>query len=212
MKHSLRKIALPALALTALLALSACGGAADTAGSPTSGTSTSATAGGADSQSPSAGMHNDADAAFATGMVPHHQQAVEMAGLAATRASSPEVKDLAKRISAAQGPEITQMTGWLTEWGQAMPDHSGMAGMDGAPSGGMMSGQDMQQLEKSTGKQFDEAFLTGMLAHHRGAVDMAKIEVMDGSDAAAKELAQAVVTGQSKEITEIEALLAQLKG
>ena len=212
MKHSLRKITLPALALTALLALSACGGAADTAGSPTSGTSTSATAGGADSQSPSAGMHNDADAAFATGMVPHHQQAVEMAGLAATRASSPEVKDLAKRISAAQGPEITQMTGWLTEWGQAMPDHSGMAGMDDAPSGGMMSGQDMQQLEKSTGKQFDEAFLTGMLAHHRGAVDMAKIEVMDGSDAAAKELAQAVVTGQSKEITEIEALLAQLKG
>ena len=71
------------------------------------------------------------------------------------------------RISAAQGPEITQMKGWLTDWGQAMPDHSGMAGMDDAPSGGMMSGSDMGMLEKATGKQFDEAFLTGMLAHHR---------------------------------------------
>ena len=67
-------------------------------------------------------------------------------------------------------------------------------------------------LEKATGKQFDEAFLTGMLAHHRGAVEMAKTQLMDGSDAAAKELAQAVVTGQSKEITEIQGLLAQLKG
>ena len=212
MKHTLSKLTLPAVALTALLALSACGAAADPAGSSTSDPSTSASAGGTESTPPSAAMHNDADAAFATGMVPHHEQAVEMAELAATRSSSAEVKDLAMRISAAQGPEITQMKGWLTEWGQTMPDHSGMAGMDDAPSGGMMSGSDLAMLEKATGKQFDEAFLTGMLAHHRGAVEMAKTQLMDGSDAAAKELAQAVVTGQSKEITEIQGLLAQLKG
>lgn len=212
MKHTLRKLTLPAVALTALLALSACGAAADPAGSSTRDTSTSASAGGTESTPPSAAMHNDADAVFATGMVPHHEQAVEMAELAATRSSSAEVKDLAMRISAAQGPEITQMKGWLTDWGQAMPDHSGMAGMDDAPSGGMMSGSDMGMLEKATGKQFDEAFLTGMLAHHRGAVEMAKTQLMDGSDPAAKELAQAIVTGQSKEIIEIEGLLAQLKG
>jgi len=67
--------------------------------------------------SDSAAGQNDADVAFAQQMIPHHQQAVEMAQLAETRAESPEVKDLAADIEAAQDPEIETMTGWLDSWG-----------------------------------------------------------------------------------------------
>ena len=214
MKHNRNKFTLPALALTVVLALSACGGAADSAGS-SSNDGSSAVSPTTDSASPSDLAHNDADAVFAAAMVPHHQQAVEMADLAVSRASSAGVKDLATRIRAAQEPEITAMNGWLTQWGAAMPTESGMdsmEGMDTLPGGGMMSGQDMQQLEQATGKQFDVAFLTGMLAHHQGAVEMAKTELATGKDAQAKALAQSIVTSQSKEISEIQTLLAQLKG
>ena len=61
---------------------------------------------------------NDADVAFATDMIPHHQQAVQMAELAADRAGSDQVRQLAEDIEAAQGPEIDTMTGWLDDWGQ----------------------------------------------------------------------------------------------
>ncbi|MFD2079650.1 Uncharacterized conserved protein, DUF305 family [Actinopolymorpha cephalotaxi] len=68
-----------------------------------------------------AGKHNAQDVAFAQGMIPHHEQAVVMSELAATRASSPQVKALAKRIEKAQEPEIAEMTAWLKAWGEPVP-------------------------------------------------------------------------------------------
>ena len=217
MKNTLSKFTLPALALTVVLALSACGGEADSAGSPSADSSSalSPTNSASKSAATSDLTHNDADAVFAAAMMPHHQQAVEMAALAADRASSAEVKDLATRIRAAQGPEITAMNGWLKQWGAAMPTESGMDSMEGMhdlPGGGMMSGQGMEALELATGKEFDVAFLTGMLAHHQGAVEMANTELSAGKDPATKALAQSIVTSQSQEISEIQTLLDQLRG
>ena len=65
--------------------------------------------------------HNDADIAFAQRMIPHHAQAIEMAAMATTHATSPEVRELADNIKQAQQPEIDQMTGWLQTWGGRSP-------------------------------------------------------------------------------------------
>lgn len=98
------------------------------------------------------GAHNDADVAFATGMIPHHGQAVMMADMVLSRTSNDQVKALAAAIKQAQTPEIAQMSGWLKGWGAPVPDPyqhmAGMAGTSGASgsgmhSGGMMSGGSM---------------------------------------------------------------------
>jgi uncharacterized protein (DUF305 family) len=152
---------------------------------------------------------NEADVAFAQGMIPHHRQAVAMAELAEDRAESAEVVDLAQRIKAAQDPEIEQMTGWLEEWGQEVPDemgHGGMSGMDGGMPG-MMSEEDMAAMGDASGPAFDEMFLTMMIEHHEGAIEMAETELADGQDPEAKELAQAIIDAQQAEIEEMRGIL-----
>lgn len=154
--------------------------------------------------------HNDADVAFAQNMIPHHRQAVEMAGLAAARSQNPQVLDLAARIGGAQTPEIQTMTGWLQRWGAEVPseggmtggDHTGMAGMTG-----LMTTEQMQQLGQASGAGFDRMFLKLMSEHHTGAIAMAKLELADGQDTAAKNLAQQIITAQQAEITEMTDLL-----
>jgi uncharacterized protein (DUF305 family) len=69
-------------------------------------------------------IFNDADVAFAQGMIPHHEQAIEMSELADGRAQSAEVKELATAIKAAQGPEIQTMTNWLESWGEDVPERA----------------------------------------------------------------------------------------
>jgi len=153
------------------------------------------------------GAHNDADVAFAQGMIPHHQQAIEMADLASTQAQRAEVKGLARRIKEAQQPEIDQMQGWLSEWGEeGDAGHDG--GHDGDDSMGMMSEEDMARLEQASGAEFDRLFLDGMIRHHEGAVKMAETELAGGEHAAAKELAQRIIDSQRAEIAEMRGLLA----
>lgn len=216
-----RSLVLPTTALVGLLALTACGGSTATSGStmPGMGSSTNSTVGSspAATGTPATGEHNDADVTFVTGMLPHHGQAVQMADLAATRASSAKVKALAVKIKAAQAPEIAQMRGWLAGWGIPVPSETGMGSMDhssGSMAGddGMMSDQDMSSLGDASGAAFDTAFLTGMTAHHQGAVAMAKVELASGSNDEAKKLAQAIITSQSQEITQMAQLLAEPKG
>ncbi|MEU6671895.1 DUF305 domain-containing protein [Streptomyces sp. NPDC046727] len=201
----IRRAALATVAVTSALVLAACGGNgddSDTGGHTGHGGSASASA----APGASAGAHNAQDVAFAQGMIPHHQQALEMARLAADRASSAQVKDLAARIEKAQDPEIRTMTGWLKAWGEELPmagmDHSGHAGMSG-----MMSEADMAGLEKATGKDFDTKFLSLMVEHHQGAVEMATTEKQKGRDSAAKAMADAIVTAQNAEIKEMKQLL-----
>ena len=113
--------------------------------------------------------HNAADIAFASDMIPHHQQAVEMADLAAQRASNAQVKSLAAAIKAAQDPEIQTMSGWLSQWGQPVPsdtdghDMADMSHGDGATMEGMMTDEEMQRLAAASGADFDQLWLELMI-------------------------------------------------
>lgn len=213
-----RRAALAATAVTAALVLSACAGSdhADTS----SGTHPSSSAGADATAGATAGAHNAQDVSFAQGMIPHHRQAVEMARLAADRGSSARVKDLATRVEKAQDPEIRTMTGWLKAWGEDVPsDSPGAEGMDhsgghggGSGMAGMMDQKDMDKLAKSSGEAFDSLFLTMMVAHHEGAVEMAEAEKAKGKYAPAADLADDVVTAQTAEIDEMNKLLGRSAG
>jgi len=179
-----RRITLLLVAVAASLSFAACGGSGSGSSAP-------------------AGDHNAADVAFATDMIPHHRQAVEMAGFA-----SPEVKALAQQIQGAQDPEIATMTGWLTAWNVPVPAAGhGMHGMGGT---GMMSEQDMTRLQTLSGSAFDREFLTMMTAHHNGAIEMADTELAQGSYPPAKALATSIKNSQTAEVQRMKDLLTRV--
>ena len=148
--------------------------------------------------------HNDADVAFAQEMIPHHEQAVEMADQALETSDDTDVRALATQIKAAQDPEIETMTTWLEDWDAAM-DHADTEGMD--HGGGMMTDAEMKSLATTTGDDFDTALLTLMIKHHDGAVATAETELDDGKSAEAKKLAQQIIDAQEAEITIMRGLL-----
>ena len=190
----LRKtLAATALVATAGLGLTAC--ADDTDTSPSVNNETSS-------------QFNDADVAFAQSMIPHHEQAIEMAELAADRAESAEVKQLAADIKAAQGPEIEQMNAWLDQWGQdATPSGMDQGDMGHGDTGGMMTEDDMTMLEDADETNFDRMFLEMMIEHHEGAIDMARTEQANGENPDAIALAEQVETDQEAEIDKMRQLL-----
>lgn len=211
------RITLAITGLATALALTACG------------QSTAPTAQSGSVPSPSgpasatvAAAHNGADTTFAQDMIVHHQQAIAMADLAPTRAGNAQVKDLAATIKAAQTPEITTMTGWLSAWGEpataptmsSSSDMGGMGGMGGMPGmgsmPGVMSSQEMTALGNLTGAAFDRQFLTMMVTHHQGAVDMARAEQAQGTNPDAKALAGKIITDQTAQIARMQQLLTQL--
>ena len=163
-----------------------------------------------------------ADVAFAQSMIPHHQQAVEMADLALDSKSqaSPEVKALATQIQGAQDPEIQEMSTWLAQWGapSAMPgageagdmsgmDHSGHD-MGGVTMSGMMTAEDMQALGQASGAEFDTMWMQMMIAHHEGAVQMAEQVKAASDNPEVTALADKVITAQNQEIATMKDLLA----
>ena len=152
--------------------------------------------------------HNAQDVSFVKDMLPHHEQAVVMSDLALSQAGSAEVKDLATRIKAAQGPEISTMQEWLSAWGEEATDHSGHD-MGSSSMQGMASDEDLTALRAASGVEFDRLFLKDMTAHHEGAVEMAKAEIAKGKLPAAKTLAQRITISQEEEIAEMRTLLAR---
>ncbi|WNB84708.1 DUF305 domain-containing protein [Cellulomonas sp. ATA003] len=211
-----RRLAATATALTLAAALTACSDAAEPAAEPPAAAATSsapeATGATGATGATEASEHNDADTQFAQMMVVHHQGAIEMAERAVDKADSEEVRALAERISAAQGPEIDEMNSWLQAWGEEGPQDADMGGMD---HGGMdMGGMDMQsamtELEGLSGAEFDRAFLEMMTEHHRGAIEMAEAQLADGANAEARDLARKMIDDQTREITEMENLLRNL--
>jgi uncharacterized protein (DUF305 family) len=201
---------------------------------PSGHSSAPATATASATAAPSSDAHNDADVMFAQHMIPHHQQAIEMSDMVLGKQGiDPKVTELANQIKAAQGPEIQQMQGWLTQWGNPpmpsmpsmttgnmpghdMPGMSGMPGMpdtpatSGMPMSGMMSEADMTALQNAQGAEAGKLFLTQMIAHHEGAITMAQNEIKDGKYPAAIELAKAIVTAQQKEIDTMKGMLTTL--
>ncbi|MDJ0464100.1 DUF305 domain-containing protein [Streptomyces sp. H27-C3] len=199
-----RRAAAVAAAASAAVVLAACGGGSDSsAGHDGHEKTSSPTA----SASAERGAQNAADVAFAKGMIPHHRQAVEMAELAETRARSSDVKELAAEVKKAQDPEIKTLSEWLTSWGEEVPKEGGSSEHSGHSMSGMMTPEDMDKLEKASGKAFDTAFLEMMIKHHEGAVEMAKTEQSDGAHQPAKDMAGDIVTSQSSEITRMNKLL-----
>jgi uncharacterized protein (DUF305 family) len=157
--------------------------------------------------------HNDQDMAFVQAMIPHHQQAVEMATMAEKQATHQKVKDLAARIKGAQDPEIQKMTDMYEQWGESMEDMPDMdhgsghgSGHGGASGPGMMSAKEMTQLEKASGAAFDRMWVQLMIKHHQGAVDMAQDELDKGGNADAKALAQQILDTQQAEIKEMQGM------
>ncbi|MBB2910743.1 uncharacterized protein (DUF305 family) [Streptosporangium becharense] len=201
----LRRLALSVTAGAGALALlTACGGG-DDAMTGHAGVSSSVPTPTA-SQSPGASF-NDADVMFAQMMIPHHEQAVEMAELAETRAADAKVKELAAKIKAAQDPEIATMTEWLTAWGRPAVPEGGHGG-HGMP--GMMTEEDMVKLQAAKGAAFDRLFCRLMIAHHKGAIEMAGTEQAQGADPKAKELAKTIETAQQAEIEQMQEILDRL--
>ena len=176
------------------LVAGACGGNDDEAGS-------------------SSAAHNQADIEFVQGMIPHHEQAVTMSEFAASRAASPGVKTLAARIQAAQAPEITQMKGFLKDWG-VKEESGGMGGMSGMGGGGdhpgMLGDGDLGRLKAAKGQEFDRMFLQGMIGHHRGAITAGEAVRAEGQAPEAKALAGEIIKAQQAEIAEMEKLLTSV--
>jgi uncharacterized protein (DUF305 family) len=161
-----------------------------------------------------------ADVQFMSGMIGHHSQAILMSRLAPTHAASPAVLRLADRIINAQQDEIATMQRWLAERRQPVPEAK-PAPMKMMMNGvehemmmpGMLTDEQMRQLEHATGPEFDRLFLTGMIQHHRGATSMVR-DLFNTYGAAQDEtvfkFANDVNVDQTTEIARMQKLLASL--
>jgi uncharacterized protein (DUF305 family) len=168
--------------------------------------------------------YTKADAEFMQMMIPHHQQAVEMAELVEGRTNNPEIVEIAGRIAASQDDEIAYMRGWLEERGEPveapMMDHGAMSMADHRKmmdehyaAMGMATRDQMEQLAAAEGVDFDRMFLQLMIPHHEGALRMVD-DLLDteGSayDPAFYEFVGGIVADQEAEITKMDLLLANL--
>ncbi|MEV8585492.1 DUF305 domain-containing protein [Streptomyces sp. NPDC051180] len=145
---------------------------------------------------------NSADFRYVQMMLVHHRQALTMTALVPQRASSPQVKKVAERISAAQQPEIGAMEGWLKNNGgpreQSGHDHHTMPGM--------ASEAQLKELANAKGKAFDALFLKLMITHHQGAVTMAAEALGEGNNTLVEEMANDVIAQQTSEINRMRSL------
>jgi uncharacterized protein (DUF305 family) len=145
------------------------------------------------------------DKMFLQMMIPHHEQAVEMSDLALSTSKNAEVLKLAKQIKGAQAPEIINMRGWLADAGLSEdPGHSMGNGM-----GAMLSDSELSALKGSKGKAFDRLFLTGMIAHHEGAVHMVMM-IENSPNRDVYKLGQEIVKSQTAEIELMKKILQRI--
>lgn len=194
------KIVVPAAAVVLGVVLAGCGDS-DSMGGMDMGSESG------QNQQPEAGVEfNDADITFAQEMYPHHAQAVEMAELVDGRTENQAVIDLAAQIGGAQAPEMDQMAALLESFGEPAPSGE-MGGMDHSGMPGMMSSEDMDALAQATGAAFDRMWLTMMIEHHNGAIEMANTELADGSNTDARQLATDIIEAQQAEIETMNGLL-----
>lgn len=199
-----------AFALTA--ALTGCGASEDQAGEAPSDQE--------QAEEEASAQYNDADVDYLSGMIPHHQQAVHMSEMLLEKDDiEPEVASLAEDIRDAQGPEIDQMESWLDAWGEdeGGTNQGGMEGMDHGEMGegpmghqGMMSEEDLDELDASTGSAASRMYLEHMIVHHEGAVSSAEQHLQEGENPEALELSETIIESQQAEIEQMEELLADL--
>lgn len=168
-------------------------------------------------------LFTDADVDFMTGMIGHHAQALIMAGLAPTHGASTQVQTLCARIINAQQDEIATMQQWLRSRGNPVPEvhitgttlmiHGVGDHVTHMP--GMLSAEQIQELDEARGVDFDRLFLTYMIQHHKGAVVMVDelfSEDGAGQDELAFKLASDINVDQITEIARMERMLSILSG
>ncbi len=224
MKHS--RICGTALALFAGLIAAACGGAAGTrndsapAPVPQPAMSTAELEALYLARMDSARMgFTAADVHFMTGMIGHHGQALVMAGLSPTHGASGSVKTLSARIINAQQDEIALMQQWLDDREQPVPAVQ-VTGASMTVQGpqfvmhmpGMLTPDQLRELDEARGREFDRLFLTYMIQHHGGAVTM--VHELFGTDGAALDdvvfkLASDIQVDQITEIARMELMLEE---
>jgi len=163
------------------------------------------------------------DAGFARDMSRHHLQAVEMANLATTRSTDPDVLRLAFDIASTQTNQAGRMQGWLALWGLPLTsgevmgwmDHAAMAGhemsdtevADGAVMPGMATETELAQLRSLSGTPFDVMFLQLMIRHHQGGLEMAQYGQQHAGEAVVRGLARSIAETQTAETTTMEEML-----
>jgi len=160
---------------------------------------------------------SDADVEFMAGMIPHHAQAVIMAGWAPTHGARQDVAILCERIVVGQRDEIAMMRTWLADRGQEVPDATStkhkmtMNGMTHEMlMPGMLTDEEMAALDRARGPEFDRLFLIGMIKHHQGAIDMVdKLFKAYGAaqDETVYKFASDVYADQSIEIDKMQEML-----
>lgn len=215
-RPTLSRASLVAASLTSLavLGLGACDSGSDTGSAAAAGPSVIApgepgegnrtlSAEEAEKQRADDDSPNSADVSYARMMIQHHAQALEMTELVPEQAESGQVEKLAERISAAQGPEITAMKGWLKNHGEK---ESG-GGHDHAAMPGMATEAQLEKLRAAKGKAFDQLFLKLMITHHEGAITMATDVKSQGNNVQVEEMADDVVAQQTSEISRMRGML-----
>jgi uncharacterized protein (DUF305 family) len=164
----------------------------------------------------------DADVNFFSGMIPHHAQAVKIAKWAPTHGASDAVKRMCERIVVAQTDEIVIMQNWLIDRGKPAPpaDATHMVHMQGGVEHkmlmpGMLTDEELANLDKARGVEFDRLFLTYMIKHHNGAVGMVDElfkQYGGGQDETVFKMASDIYADQTTEVGRMQGMLDALPG
>jgi len=152
------------------------------------------------SEEDASGAYTDDELMFASMMIPHHSQAVTMSELALANTTNPEILSLATVIRDAQAPEIEQMQSWLdaSNYSESHAHHMEMSGM--------LTDEEIAELSSAKGETFDRLFLEGMIAHHKGAIEMISM-IKNSTNSEVKKLYADILASQSAEIETMKALL-----
>ena len=165
-------------------------------------------------------LFTDVDVRFMTGMIGHHGQALVMSALASTNGAGPSIRTLTARIINAQKDEIATMQQWLRDRGQAVPEIqiTGTTMIVHGPEyamhmPGMLTAEQLRELEAAQGSEFDRLFLTYMIQHHEGAVTMVhELFATDGAglDELAFKMASDIQADQTTEIARMKLMLEKM--
>jgi uncharacterized protein (DUF305 family) len=164
--------------------------------------------------------HTPADVHFISGMIHHHAQALAMSALAPARGAGKSVQTLAERIINAQTDEIALLQTWLRDRALPVPEARPgpmkvtMHGMEhDMLMPGMLTDEQMKQLDRARGVEFDRLFLTFMIRHHQGALTMVDTLFATpgaGQDVAVYKFASDTFADQGSEITRMRIMLLSL--
>ena len=149
---------------------------------------------------PSAEKAGSSEQMFAEMMIPHHEQALEMAELVPSRTENPDILAIAEKIRSGQEPEILTMQGWLD-------GHAGHGDHAGHTMDGMLTETQLEELRAASGAEFDKLFLEGMIQHHEGALAMLSM-IEESKFSEAVELKEQIESAQKAEIAQMKELLS----